>query len=651
MRIRIYWFAALVVAATLQGCWDHQASGDSTASNSGSNSSGSSSSGGGSTGSSPVSSTPPPTAATLPAVALTCGSPQVSANAQSISSASVDVELSGNDLAQTFTSGSAFTVRITTTATSADVLEWQISDHNGAAVTSGSFNAVNGSTTATMSCSSTLAGYFALSAHLQNSGASISHRGSRPHGFVSFGVLPNVADLLPNASPGPLDRHSFGLQGSNYIEAGVCCDGNGLQPINEHLGSTWVLDSRSQSSTEPTSTSKYNPATYPLNPGLTQGTLARVVTLNGIPSWASAAPSASSPGSYPPKSFDSFQNYTSLVGQETARVQTENIPNQQRNYYQVTWEPDPGTSTQWMGSDSQFVQLYEAAWKGVHATDPNAMVMGPTTSGLALCGQWLSRLAPLGLTKYLDAVACHGYYAVGTNSSTPPEAANLPAQMQQLRQTIASLMPAGTKLFITETGISYPRGAQYSPSYPTADVLLQHAEAVVRTHLILLGEGTDVSFLFYSSDYTYEVGFGLYFNLTLPNPNFGTPDISPKPAAMAVAAASRLIDGARSMGALTQLPSGAYGYSFLLAQDHAVTALWAHQDSFVASVPYSFQIDAAGTNGTAVVLDSMGNAHTVQYTNGLLTLTLSEMPTYVLSSNIGVLKSQLRAPQGYETGS
>jgi hypothetical protein len=556
----------------------------------------------------------------------------------------LDIALSGNDLTQTYTAGSTFTIQFSAKTAKPDVLVWQINDYSGATVNSGTISVPMGATAASLSCSSTIAGYFAISAQLQNAGAALPQKGSRPAGFATFGVLPNVADLLPPAVAGPLDKHSFGLEGS-------CCNGNGLQPVNENLGSTWVLDSRSEYTTEPNYAGQYNPATYPLDVGLEEGTLARIVTLNGFPAWASTAPNPNATGSYPPKSLSDFGAYTAAVGRESARVQATYIPDQKKNYYQVTWEPDPGPATQWMGTDSQFVSLYQAAYQGVHLTDSNAMVMGPTTTNLTACSNWLNRLAPLGFTKWLDAVSCHGYYTVGPSSASPPEPANLPGQMQQMRQTIANLMGPGIKLFVTETGIAYPMGSKYSASFPSADVLIKHAEAVVRAHLILLGEGADTSFLFYSADYTYEVGFGLYFNLDMPHPDFGAPDVSPKPAAMAVAAAARLIDGARSLGGLQNMPAGGYGYSFVLSDKaHAVTALWAHSGSFDASVPYQFQVDTPGTSGTVVVLDAMGNPTNVQYSNGVLALTLSEMPTYVISANIAALKPQLRAPVGYDSG-
>jgi hypothetical protein len=557
---------------------------------------------------------------------------------------------SSDDKARTFKLGSEFIIRLNATSSAADIMDWQIKDYEGEAISAGSLNLSAGATSAEMQCNSADSGYFAVFARLRNSGATIPEKGSRPEGFASFGVLPDYSHLIPSTAPTPLDRGRFGLQGTNYLESGKCCDGNGLQPINELLGSTWVLDARSEWKTEPKHSGQYNPAAYPLDVGLKQGSLARIVTLNSLPSWASTAPTPTSVGSYPPKSLTAFQRYTALVGQETERVRQRYIPNQQKNYYQITWEPDPGPATQWKGSDSEFVDLYKAAWEGLHSADPNAVVIGPATSALSDCAKWLNHLAPLGFTKYIDAVACHGYYTVAASSAKPPEPADLPGQIQTLRKAMASLLPRGTKLFITETGIAYPMGAKYSATYPTAEVLLRHAEAVVRAHLMFLGEGADVSFLFYSADYTNEVGFGLYFNLSMPNPDFGSPNISPKPAALAVAAMTRLVGDSRTLGALTRMPDGAYGYSFALPDGaHAVTALWAHSGSFDASQPFQFQVDAPGSRGTAVELDPMGNPATKQYIDGKMRVTLSEMPIYVLSDNIGALKPQLRAPEGYAT--
>jgi hypothetical protein len=285
----------------------------------------------------------------------------------------------------------------------------------------------------------------------------------------------------------------------------------------------------------------------------------------------------------------------------------------------------------------------------VHSTDPNAAVMGPTTQSLGGCASWLERLVPEGYGKYLDAVSCHGYYIIGASSALPPEAGNLPSKVQALRQTMADLLPVGTKLFVTETGIGYPMGSHYAANFPTSAVLTEHAEAVVRTHLIMLGEGVDTSFVFYSADFETHCGFGVYFNLDVAT-NAASGNIQPKPAAMAIAAATRLIDGSRSLGALTNMPAGGYGYSFLLSNSTQVmTALWAHNTTYNASESYELQVAPTGTSGTVVMFDTMGNASAVAYTNGLLKVTLGEMPVYVLSADVSAAKSHSRAPVGYST--
>ena len=582
-------------------------------------------------------------ATTIPAENFTCGAATKAEQAGAPSGTSIGVAFTGNDPTQTFTWGSSFTVKLSTVSKLADTLDWSIADYAGRVHASGAISVIEGTTTASMVCSSTISGYFAVSARLVKSGVVPAPQGSRPAGFAAFGVLPNVADFVPvfNSS---LDTRRVGLVGANDVEAGT-----GLQPLNEHLGTSWIMTSRSMSLTEPQYAGQYNPATYQIDPSLKEGTLARIVYMNGLPFWASTAPSPSAGGSYPPKSYSAFQSYAALVGEESARIQKYYIPNQHKNYYQVSWEPDPGPSTEWKGTDAQFVELYKSVWEGVHSTDPNAATLGPATQSLGICASWLERLAPLGFAKYLDAVSCHGYYIVGASSALPPEVGDLPEKVQALRTTMASVLPAGTKLFVTEVGIGYPMGANYGPNYPTSSVLTEHAEAVVRTHLINLGEGVDTSFVFYSSDFTSPVGFGTYFNLSLSN--YASGNLEPKPTAMAVAAATRLIDGSRSLGALTNVPAGGYGYSFLLADSsHVMTALWAHNASFNASEPYELQVAATGTSGDVIMFDTMGNPTTLAYSNGLAKVTLSEMPIYVLSDDAAVVKARSRAPAGgYKT--
>ena len=109
------------------------------------------------------------------------------------------------------------------------------------------------------------------------------------------------------------------------------------------------------------------------------------------------------------------------VGEESNNVRKQYFPQQSNNYYQVTWEPDYQSGLPWRDSDANLVAMYKATHDAIHATDPNAVVMGLTLSGLSTNTEWLKRLAPLGIGKYLDGVSAHGYYDIGTSPSHPPE--------------------------------------------------------------------------------------------------------------------------------------------------------------------------------------------------------------------------------------
>ena len=562
------------------------------------------------------------------------------------SSNSLYITVQGDDSTHVYTSGSKFTLSFKDESQSADYILWSVADYTGAVHASGAISVPAGTTTASVSCSSTLAGYFAVSAKLRNSGATQPWEGSRPAGYATFGVLPYLAAYVPEFMSS-LDTRRFGLVGASWEEPST-----GLQPLNEDLGTTWIMDSRSMGLMEPDYAGQFNPSKTQIDPSEELGTLARVIAIDGLPKWESTAPANATEGTYPPKSYGTYQNYVSLVGEESVRLHTDYIPNQHTNYYQVTWEPNPGPNTEWMGTDAQMVELYQAAYQGAHATDPDAAVMGPAASSISQCLAWIPSMAPYGWANYVDAVSCHGYYTIASSSAKPPEPYDLPGQLQQLRAVMsAAHLKAGTKLIMTETGISYPMGSVYAANYPTSQVLEEHAEALVRTHLIMLGEGVDTTYLFYAADFLQNVGFGVYFNLSMsPSHDFSSTSISPKPGTMAIAAATRLVDGSRTLGALTDLPTDGYGYAFRLADNtHAMIAVWAHNSTFDASIPYAVRVEPPGTSGITEMFDSMGNPKMVPYSNGLVQVQLSEMPIYVRSRDIAAATTHIRAPEGYDT--
>ncbi|RFU48258.1 hypothetical protein D0B32_11480 [Paraburkholderia sp. DHOC27] len=559
------------------------------------------------------------------------------------------------------------TLAFTTRTQNADTLTWQIVDAWDKVQASGRFKVTAGSHTVALKCTSTLAGYFAVNATLASAGTTLPARGTRPAGMASFGVLPDVSAVLTPPTYAREDLHRFGGQGAAYLAPGQhCCDGDGYRPLYPDLGLRWVNDNRNWYMMEPKGPNTFDASTHPLASFFQPGDLMRLIQLDGIPAWAS--PTHTETHSYLPVSLPAYQSFLNRVGQESNHVRTERFPKQSHNYYQVTWEPDYDSGLPWRDTDANLVALYRATWQAIHATDPDAIIMGTTNASVATNTEWLQRLTPLGIAKYLDGVSIHGYYDIGTSPSHPPErldgdsdaskaAQSLPATMRALRRQIASTLHPGARLFVTETGISYDIGTQYGAHYPTPNVLYAQGAVVARTHLILLGEGADVTYLFYMNDFPGQIGYGLFFELSNPQGAFGPSSISPKPAAMATAAMTRIIDGTNTLGPVNGVPAGVYAYAFQQLNNGAViTALWTHDNavwnaskgfSSTYQVPYALRVDAKGTAGQVTVLDMMGNASTQTYQDGVVTLALSEAPVYVISTNAAVAKANVTTPAGY----
>lgn len=608
----------------------------------------------------------PSITATPSANTLTCGAPSEPVNAAP-NGAVIEADTPGSDGTRMFPSGRPFMLTLTTRASASDTLVWQIADAWSNVRASGQFEVASGPQVVSLSCVSTLAGYFAVSATLSSAGTGLPTRGTRPGGIATFGVLPNLSEVLPAPSYAREELHRFGGQGAAYVTPGQsCCSGDGYRPLYPDLGLRWVNDNRNWYMMEPNGPNTFNAAAFPLAPFFKPGDLMRLIQLDGIPAWAS--PTHAATHSFLPVSLPAYQNFMSRVGQESSQVRTQRFPRQSRNYYQVTWEPDYNSGLPWRDTDANLVALYQATWQAIHATDPNAVIMGTTNASVATNTEWLQRLAPLGIARYLDGVSIHGYYDVGTSPSHPPErlagdsdpakaAQALPATMRSLRKQIATTLKPGARLFVTETGISYDIGSHYGPNYPTPNVLYAQGALVARTHLILLGEGADVTYLFYATDFPGQIGYGLFFDLVDAQGGYGPSTISPKPAALATAAMTRIIDGTNTLGPVNGLPAGVYAYAFQqLNGGPVITALWTHNNavwnaskgfSSTYQTAYKLQVDAPGTSGQVTVLDMMGNPSTLAYSNGVAVLTLTEAPIYVISANAAVAKANVATPAGY----
>ena len=603
-----------------------------------------------------------------PAPGITCSAPTTVAGGTPNGVISADTPSSDNT--RLYPLRSAFKVQFVTNAPSADVVNWSVTDYVGNTRGSGTFAVPPGVQTSTLSCAGVESGYFALRAYLSKlPNNPLPSVGTRPQGIATFGVLPDVS-LVPAVTFTNLEQHRFGMQGESDKPA-----------LLKALGVRQVIDSRQLSVREPKEKNTWTPVIPPTSTSVPQvfqaqyngnSPIGRLVRLDGIPNWASPAPDPSTNNSdrnHAPTDLTYYQGYMARVGRETESIRQAYIPTMAKNYYQVTWEPG------WQDTAANFVAMYQAVYNGLHSTDPNAVVMGVTSPDPGMNKFWstgslLKTYGALGLGNYIDGVTTHSYYANYVTPSTPPEAGGpqnaLPDQMRALRAQMQALKP-NMRLWSTEVGVAYDQLGDYSPAYPPANQLFAQAAVAARAHLIVLGEGAQVSYFFYGADFPQEVrkgnqpgnkGYGSFFDLADAQGTYrASKKLSPKPEALAFAAMTRIVDGTQTLGRLNGLPPSVYGYAFQqLNNGPVITALWTHSDanwqnaasySTTASASYALTVDAPGTSGNVTVFDMMGNPSTVQYANGVVNLTLSETPIYVLSSNANVIRANVTAPVGY----
>ena len=519
-------------------------------------------------------------------------------------------------------------VRLTVTGPRerAGALTWEVCDFEGRAVEHGTLSVPGGDDpwVGEIKPGDHGPGYFEIHASLATSGVTIPRAGSRPAGYVSYGVLPAVAPL----KLAHLDDGRFGVQGTNFIRTGEWMKGDPFGPLYGLLGADWVNIPRKWFECEPDRPGQW--ASYTRPEQFTDKTweaannLALLTCTEGLPAWAAAVPpdvaaaAKTTPPhvqAYPPKDFGQYADFMARVGAEQHALRRAQFPRLEHGYYQVHWEPD----WHWKGSDEDFIRMYASAYEGLHRGDPQAVVLGAGYGVLATGVAKLEKLLPLGLGKYLDGIATHAYCVRDPKVGVPgPDEASMIASFRRLRELMRTYLRPGARLFQTEWGVFY-EGVPYAKLTP--EMLRQQAASVVRGHVVCLGEGADVTFLFYTADYEGEDGFGLCFNLTMPNPSFGATHVSPKPVFMAAAAMTRLLDGTKTSGPL-DLGPGILAYGFRRGSQNLVAA-WTSEGN-----PRQVTLKAAAKS--AAIFDMMGRETRVSTPGGKLTLRIDGAPHYVL---------------------
>ena len=500
-----------------------------------------------------------------------------------------------------------------------DILEWHVADYMGKRLDSGTIPVPKGEKvwSGNLTMDDYGAGYFELHLAFSKSGITLAPAGTRPGGFLAYGVEPEI-EPLALAHP---DESRFGAQGTNFIETGRFVSGDPFSPVYPLIGAKWVyLDRRlagvfakgADAFAGKADTEKLrHSGRYMVKAGLVP-----LLDLHSVPEWLIDVPEGVTLSSnvtsglqrYPPRDFGVYKRMVAAVVREQVVRRQAVFPSHARNYYQIHWEPD----WHWKGTDEDFIGMYKAASEAIHEHDRDGLLLGPNYGVIRTGNKHLRRLFDKGLGPCLDGILTHTYYL------TPGSAGERELQ-EDLRELVAMTrqhLRPGAKILNTEWGVRWELPPSEDP-----DALRKEAGRFLRGHIMTLGEGVDTTFYFYTGDHGTR-GAGLFYNLTYPHPGCGAFQIAPKPVAMGVMTLSRLLEGTASLGAIEYLDENILGYAFDRAGEK-VACFWTTDDG---SQTVTFPV---GNAGTVTFVDPMGNAATLESEAGVVSFAVTPIPVWL----------------------
>ena len=293
---------------------------------------------------------------------------------------------------------------------------------------------------------------------------------------------------------------------------------------------------------------------------------------------------------------------------------------QKLHVYEVFWEPELHYPNQ-----ALMLKAAKIAWENITSVDTNAVVAAPTMHSMGFLDQHRDLLEK-GLGEYMNAFSVHPY-------GMPDEATKL--------QTIRTLR----RMMRDYTGRDLPRFGTEANVGAMTDVASERRQLdlLVRTMIVLLGEGFRFHLVFYGYDYggdradTPNGGCGLTYNIEYPKNRWDAKLLSPKPSFAGISAFSWLLDGSRPVIALDRFKDSRLGYVFADKAGKCTIALW----DWGGKTP---EMTVTTGRERTRVADIFGNESEVDSPGGKLKVALSSSPVYLVD-----VDPALWGPDGRET--
>jgi len=324
-----------------------------------------------------------------------------------------------------------------------------------------------------------------------------------------------------------------------------------------------------------------------------------------IPAWALRQGDEAPP-------FADWEDYLAML-RDYVRAEKQLYPHMKPRLYGGAWEVNlnmpPYASQPPEFTPAQVVELFRRTRAVVKAEDPDGWVLGPCPSVIDL--EWFERLFQAGVLRYLDGIETHGY----CERVFTPEENDFPGKLARLRALMRRYGGRVLPIYCTEAGHPGILGAQITHH--------SQAQRMVRTAIILKGEGVRVFLPFYGIDYDRAGYWGFCFNKEVDPPAgpWSTKRISPKPMVNAVAACVRLLEGAAPKARLRTLGDDVWAYTFT-RDGTTITAVWTPGKARTVRLP-------VGKAPSVEVVNLIGHSRRVKASGGAIRLPIDGSPQYV----------------------
>lgn len=454
-------------------------------------------------------------------------------------------------------------------------IQWIVTDHAGAVVTSGNLPLSGGK--AQLDLSAVAHGYYGL--ELTTSGAS-------PKSMkTSFAYLPPQVDSAQG------NDSRFGISYSAaFLEM------NQMQTIDQ-VGATYVRFDVSWARIEPTKGQYTMPQFFRDKfDAIVDAGMRPLVILNYRNKFYDQNRTPSTP-----EGIAGFAAYAGFVASQFGDEADYEVYNE----FNSTGFND---GTCGLTADC-YLNILKATSPAIHAEAPDAQVSGPALAGIDM--DWMARFFELGGLEYIDAVSIHKY---AQNSAPEGITAPLILELQELIRRYND--GADVPLWLTETG--YNTGT-------TGVTESQQADFVARDMVLNLHTGLAREYWYgfvdacLSAD-NKECRYGI-----LRNMNEGLTVAAPKPAYVAYATLTRQLAHLQPAG-MENLAAGAYSGTFRDGSGHVTRVMW-------ATTPQPVTVEATGP---VEVTDQWGNVQTRVPENGSFALELGGQAVYVSGPVVSV---------------